>query len=67
MHKNVRLEVYNAEPYRKSVMERLNIHLVEDSPVVIEYELMPLGADGKCVPLSVTMVMLYLVKEIYGR
>ncbi|MEM4603235.1 MAG: CRISPR-associated CARF protein Csx1 [Desulfurococcaceae archaeon] len=53
---NVRLKVYNAEPYRKSVTERLNIHLVEDSPVFIEYDLMPLGAKGKCVLLKGNVV-----------
>ncbi|MEM4677386.1 MAG: CRISPR-associated CARF protein Csx1 [Candidatus Korarchaeota archaeon] len=49
---SVRLKVYNAEPYRKGITERLNIHLVEDSPAVIEYDLMPLGAKGKCVLLK---------------
>ncbi|MCX8171581.1 MAG: CRISPR-associated CARF protein Csx1, partial [Candidatus Bathyarchaeota archaeon] len=50
--RSVRLKVYNAEPYIRNVTSRLNIHLVEDSPAIIEYDLMPLGAENKCVPLK---------------
>lgn len=48
---SVRLKIYNAEPYVRGVTTKLNIHLVEDSPAIIEYDLVPLGAEGKCIPL----------------
>lgn len=50
--RSVRLKVYNAEPYRKNITNRLNIHLVEDSQAVIEYDLIKLGARGGCVLLK---------------
>lgn len=50
--RSVRFKVYNAEPYVKNVTTKLNIHLVEDSPAIIEYDLVPLGAEGKCALLK---------------
>ncbi|MEM2165465.1 MAG: CRISPR-associated CARF protein Csx1 [Candidatus Bathyarchaeia archaeon] len=50
--RNVRFKIYNAEPYIRNVTSELNIHIVEDSSAVIEYDLVPLGAKGKCIPLQ---------------
>ncbi|MEM2614127.1 MAG: CRISPR-associated CARF protein Csx1, partial [Nitrososphaerota archaeon] len=50
--RSAKLKVYNAEPYRKNVTSKLNIHLVEDSLAIIEYDLVRLGAEGKCTPLK---------------
>ncbi|MCS7098694.1 MAG: CRISPR-associated CARF protein Csx1 [Candidatus Methanomethyliaceae archaeon] len=36
---NVRLRVYNAEPYRRNITSSLRIHIVEDWNAILEYDL----------------------------
>lgn len=50
--RSVRLVAYNAEPYVRGVTGSLNIHEVEDYRAAVEYDLVPLGASGKCSPLK---------------
>lgn len=49
---SVRLKIYNTEPYIKNVTTKLNIHLIDDLQATVEYDLVPLGAEGKCDPLK---------------
>jgi len=48
---DVRLKVYNSEPYTKGV-EELAIHLVEDERILPALDARPLGARGECALLK---------------
>jgi CRISPR-associated protein Csx1 len=50
--KNVRLKVYNSEPYVRDVTKELTIHLVEDKSVSPRLDPKPLATRGKCALLK---------------
>jgi CRISPR-associated protein Csx1 len=53
---NVRLKIYNSEPYVKNVTKTLTIHLVEDREVTPILDIKPLGMKGECKFLKVKVV-----------
>lgn len=50
--KNVRLKVYNSEPYVDKVTKELTIHLVEEKSVSPRLDPKPLATTGKCALLK---------------